>query len=376
MSTKNKPDLASKLSLLAIGHVTEEENANLESKIVSSNKNATKESPKKTKKSSVLQLIDPGFVDIDDEEEIDEFFEEAMRELEIGTDDISDLAGNIDFALDLYSDPEANLEYKNDLITAGRKYARTTTQGQGSEVNRAFANQESAIFDLLKDINADKTALDKDLAHLRNLRTKNYKAIAEIHEVKGSLHSTRLQAIKELNSMAKTQFDLKSKMEANQNNDADTLSTRALQNIFSMGRRDMVEASGGKSYIAGGFSEETYDGDFEYTEGRSINTDGSKYATTKVIDGIEYDDDALDEHFSVDDTMDDGDLFLKYEGIFSSYVVAFDEDGNYDIYAEDKDGNVIEDYPLPNKEGLSFTVTKHNNTATDQLQRKYRVKNV
>lgn len=98
MSTKNKPDLASKLSLLAIGHVTEEENANLESKIVSSNKNATKESPKKTKKSSVLQLIDPGFVDIDDEEEIDEFFEEAMRELEIGTDDISDLAGNIDFA--------------------------------------------------------------------------------------------------------------------------------------------------------------------------------------------------------------------------------------------------------------------------------------
>ena len=43
-------------------------------------------------------------------------FEEAMRELEIGNDDISDLAGNIDFALDLYSDPEANLEYKNDLL--------------------------------------------------------------------------------------------------------------------------------------------------------------------------------------------------------------------------------------------------------------------
>ena len=364
MSTsKHKSDLASKLSLLAVGHMSGEELAEVESKVIDENTKIADSISKETdssdtrtgkskRRSSVLKLVEPEYLDLSSDEDIEEYFEEALNQFD--DDDITDLAGNVDLAIDVFSDPEADLEYKSELIGAGRKYARTTTNGQGSEVTRAFAAQESAIFELLKDINSDKIAIDKDLAHLRSLRTRNYKAIAELQETKATLYGHRIQGIKELNNMAKVQFDIKAKIEGAANNDGDAASARALQNIFSMGRRNMIDS------VSSG----------------SASSDDDYNASGTVINGVSYSDDDLDDKFSDDTEISDGDLFLKYENVFDTLVVEFDEDNNYTIHAEDKDGNVIPDYPLPNPEGLSFTINKHNSIATDQLQRRYRVRNV
>ena len=72
------------------------------------------------------------------------------------------------------------------------------------------------------------------------------------------------------------------------------------------------------------------------------------------------------------DVVGDGAKFLKYEGLGAHYVLEETEDGTRRVYAEDKDGNVIEDYPVPKDvDELRFEINQKNNTAIDQLQRKY-----
>ena len=75
---------------------------------------------------------------------------------------------------------------------------------------------------------------------------------------------------------------------------------------------------------------------------------------------------------SSEDDDSDGAKFLKYEGLGAHYVLEETEDGTRRVYAEDKDGNVIEDYPVPKDvDELRFEINQKNNTAIDQLQRKY-----
>lgn len=67
------------------------------------------------------------------------------------------------------------------------------------------------------------------------------------------------------------------------------------------------------------------------------------------------------------------DLYLKYENRnVKIYVVVENEDfENYEFVAKDEDGEIIEDYPLPNKTTIS--VNKSTGIATDVYGQKYNI---
>lgn len=351
MKKKKTDNLGEMLSILAVGLADPNESTKVEETIVKS----TDTNKKKKGKKPIVTLIDSDELDLSDEDELNDYFDAAIHALDDPDGLISDIAGNVDLAIDVADDPMADLEYKNDIIGAGRKYARMVSKGESSEIERAFAGSSAALSKLTREIEIDKKAIDEDIKHMRNLRVRNYNSINGLIENKISLYEKQLQAIKAMNDMTKTQFDLKNKMEANSTDDIDSISTKALQNIFGLGRKTLVESN--------------TSGDSRVIDDSSVNT-----GVTTVGD-MELDDDELDRRYSYADEDTDGELFLEYEKRGVEYVVEFDDEGNYEVFAEDREGNVVKDYPLPSDiNTLKFTINKHNSMATDQLQRRYRVK--
>ena len=66
--------------------------------------------------------------------------------------------------------------------------------------------------DLISEINKDTVAINRDIEMMRSLRTKNYKSMADLISARVSFANVKLSAIKELNSIQKTKFELKAKM--------------------------------------------------------------------------------------------------------------------------------------------------------------------
>ena len=58
------------------------------------------------------------------------------------------------------------------------------------------------------------------------------------------------------------------------------------------------------------------------------------------------------------------------------YILEYDDDGPVQIVAEDMDGNVVPDYPIPDLGDLSFNISENTGTATDNLSQKYDLRKI
>lgn len=265
-----------------------------------------------------------------------------------------DLAAEFDMFLDNDFDEE-DVELKNSLISLGRKYAReTAVTAETSEIIQAFSGSEKYLRNLYDEIETDKSKIQKDLDQMRMSRSRNYKTIAELNEQKNSYINSQISIVKELNSIKKSQFDLKYKDQKAKNGIDDgnnDISSSMIRNLFSLGKGGMIDALGGYEEISG--------------------------ASDAGIHNEIYDDDKIhDKYFSSNEEESEGDLYLKYENMNIELIMLIDEDDNIlNIIAEDDEGNVIPDYPVPEiNDGMGCTFNKTVMTAEDGYHRKYKLR--
>lgn len=257
----------------------------------------------------------------------------------------------------IFEDDE-NVGMRNSLISLGRKYAiKGMEEGaEASEVNRAFVRQETALEDLMSEINQNSAALGRDIEMLRMSRTKSYKSLADLVSAQATMTNAKLSIIKEMSSIAKTKFDITTKIKkesANADADSGMSATHAVQRILSLGRASLVP--------------DDDDGDY-------APSTGSHVAAADFDDGRP--ETAIHMAMDIPPAETDGDKFIEHEGEGIEYVVDINsEDDSKQIYAIDKAGNVVPDYPMPsNPDQLSFQINELAGEATDQLQRRYRVR--
>lgn len=254
---------------------------------------------------------------------------------------------------------DEDVAFRNSLIAMGRKYAiKGMEEDQGtSEVSRAFSQQEQSIYAILEENRLVSQELQKDIDFIRMARTRNFKSLSDMIEVRASLLDGRLRAIQELNRMAEKKFTLSAKIkESEGDEDGAMTATRAVQKIFSMGRGALALAappgdSGGRST----FSTESVD------------------VVDDVYDNDERPENVIMREADVPPAVTDGEKFIEHEREGVEYVLDIGEGGDErNIYAINRHGDVVPDYPLPSDpKSLSFSINEMTGTAVDQLQRTY-----
>lgn len=250
-------------------------------------------------------------------------------------------------------------ELRRNLLRHGRKYARETkVSGETSEINKAYSESEKLLSDLLKEIDEDKELVQKDITSLRMMRTRNFKTLSDLIESKAQFHNTTLSVIKEMNAMKKNQFELQMKVDKATKEEAadESESSRAIQRLFGVGRDNIM--SGGYTDISG-------------ASDAGFISDEESYSS--VVDEDEI---IQQQYFNNDDYEEsDGDKFLKYEGRGVQYILLYDDNNTKEIIAEDRDGNIIPDYPIPGDPNeLDFTISESTGTATDNLANQYQLR--
>lgn len=275
------------------------------------------------------------------------------------TEDEDDYVDGFDSYLEDFMLEDEDDSFRNELIKKGRQYTRTTASSkESSELQKIYASNEQRIENLLLDIEEDSKRIHDDIVHLRMGRSKNYRAISDLVEQRRGYHDTTLRAIQELNKMNKDKIELQIKVDREHKDEAgdgDLTAIRAIQNVFGMGRENLI----GSYADVSGSSEAG-----EVTEFGDIDED-------RMIEEKYFKDDE-------DKPESDGDKFLKYESLNVELILEVDDEGTpIQIVAEDQNGNVLPDYPTVEiTDDLSFTMSESTGTATDNLSQKYKLRKI
>lgn len=291
-------------------------------------------------------------------------FEEDDRDLESSFRELSEMMPGGDeydptfdeLIEDAFRDDE-DVQFRNSLIAMGRKYAikGMEEETESSEVNRSFVKQEQYIEMAIEELNRDAAAIQRDLEMLRMSRTRSYKALSDLASAKTSNITAKLNAIKQLTDIQKTKYDIsiKLKREHNEANNGDNsyAATQAVQKLLGIGRANLL---GSEEYELTSSIEDP--GNADYDDGRPES------AIQKVLD--------------IPEAVTDGDKFIQYENDGVEYILDVDRETEHrQIYAINKNGDVVPDYPMPsNPEQLQFSINEVIGEATDQLQRRYRLR--
>ena len=305
-------------------------------------------------------------------EECEEYFSS------IGLSD-EDLSDEFDLAFEGMGYDEEDIELRNSLVALGRKYNRENAiSAESSEIQKEFSGNEKKLRNLIEEIRSDKAKISEDLDKLRTTRRTSPKAISDTYEAKNTLHTAELNAIKELNSMKKTQIELSLKAKAQKGEDASATEVggNLIKNLFNVGRKNMLSGVGGYAGISGatGRGRTSDDGEIFMTENERERGDDVTPISIDPSYAEEFDDFEDTEDIKEEKESSDGDKFLKYLNHGVHYVLDLTGEKK-EVYAEDRDGNRIDDYPLPsNIDNLIFDIDDRDGTATDDLHRDYIVK--
>lgn len=330
-----------------------------------------KKDKKKNKKSKKKKSYEYLFGDMEDEakpkdrRKVDKIVETTRRLVQS-----NDLASADDF--DAFLDDEnmfsaeEDAEMRNNLISLGRKYARDSAASkESSEISKTFADSEKRLKALYEELDRDKSSLQKDIERMR-VPGRGGKSLADMVSVKNSMQTTQLSIVKEINNLRKNIYDMRQKEAARkeaENAGGNDINANTLQSIFSSSRSGLVNSMGGYAGISGARS----------------SSDEDDYS---VMVSDEMDDEEIQRRYFSDSSDNgvesDGSKFLKYEDRGVEYVLLVDEENKVQgVIAEDKDGNMIPDYPLPNDiDSLSFEIDNVSKMATDNLHRNYHVRKV
>ena len=337
--------------------------------------NETNTTPKKTRKSSKKSSqrsardFDLFFSDFGDEEEEDiGRFRTGNRDLDATTARSKKLLEQADLLradqFDSFLDDdrlgvEEDEEMRNRLVSMGRKYARDSAASkESSEITKSFADSETKLRELFEEVTRDKANIERDIERMR-VPGRGGKVMSDMIAAKNSYHNTQLAIVRELNSIKKATFELRAKEQARkdaENAGSNDINTNTIQSIFSSSRTGMVSGIGGYAGVSGA-------------------EDDSNESPLDSLDE-ENDDEIQRRYFSNQPSEEtDGDKWLKYEDRGVEYVLIVDSDNvPQTIFAEDRDGNQIYDYPIPDINNLTFDIDPIGKTASDNIHRNYKLR--
>lgn len=279
-------------------------------------------------------------------------------------DDMESDDSELDFSMEHLFDYTEDENLRNNLVKMGRKYARdhAFTEDQ-SEIAKAFAGQETALQNLIAEIDKDAAGVQQDINTMRMSRSRNFKALSDLVSARGSLHSTKLSAIKEVTSLRKNIVDLTMKSKAKEAGDdaSSNAATFAIQKLLSGANREAIlDSVGGR-------------GDTITNE----SLDDSPYFEMEPSDEIIQKKYFSDDYEDIEDPKErarkqEGSKYIQYENDGVQLYLNVSESGHQTVIAKNKYGEVVPDYPLPtNADSLEFSVHEDLGTATDQMHRSY-----
>lgn len=322
-----------------------------------------KKSKKKKKKKSMLckmELYD------------DELKELNPNDLLIDDDEVSDLMIDGESLADLIEKRLDDIDnsFSDEIIVTERKRYKNAKPKDGYE--EEFSQVLALLYDSLKS----NEQLDKDLDKLvkpafasRNRQMSKY--VVDLISAKISNNGNKLSTIKEISATLKKISDLRANDKKNANSyggehNPDLIAGAFFDRVSSMGRNsflNMVNQPGALDAIS--------DVEFENVEQPYKQTN---YNGMSEDDLIDMDMDEVLKDVPLGRSKEDS-LRVKYENLKPRIIIVkYPSDNSWEFYAMDKNGEIIEDYPVPDKEAVGrITFSYDGRTASDAQGKVYSV---
>jgi len=234
---------------------------------------------------------------------------------------------------------------------------------------KEFAEELTLLYDLLDDLNKFNKELDKkyktmESSKVRGVSKYTNDMIINILNAKTS----KLQVIKEINSLKKVIADLKIKMDGKKGGaeggveSTDALATKYFQNILKFGRNNFVKE----------FGNDDNDGDAITDLVARIEQNKMGYSP----DEDESFHDLIQERLESEDNpfrSEAGSKYIQYENLgVKIQIKKCIDNGEWEFVAVDRDNMEVHGYPLPRKRDVG-KVKFNDGYATDERGRSYKV---
>lgn len=299
-------------------------------------------------------------------------YEQLMSDLDNQEpiDIIPDFDDNDDFyqAIDNWDNGEY-VEEPLDKYSRKGKRSYDKYKEDENEYKKEFAEELAMLYDLLDEANKFNKKLNKKYDSIDGNKAKGTsKYLNDLIESMLSSTTTRLQIIKEINSLKKNIQELKIKSDSKYGktgNDG-TLEDDAnsfFQNIMGVGRNNFVSALNG-------------DPDIHFSNPDYSNDDDIEYANS-LPDAHEALHEMINERLENEGTARsiEAEKYIIYENMKPELIVTFSVVNNtWEMVAVDKDGQIIQGFPVPSKKDLGkMKFSQDKKFATDAYGRSYKV---
>lgn len=283
-----------------------------------------------------------------------------------------------------------------DRIVDPNRAAYKKLKKDSNKYKREVAEELTLLYDLLSETDKFSKSLSKRYTETVNNRKSGgvTKYSVDLATAVLSSKQNKLAIIKEISNIKKAVIDLKLKAEAQEaklkamsgeKDDVDMglVGSSYLQSVINYGRKNFTDT------VAGDNSDY---GSYEYED--EVEADDDAFASYDEDEQERLEDFAMSAKDQDYDELiaqrlkskdgysfrrtDSGNKYIQYENREVTVKIAYDSEANdYHFFAEDRDGEIIDDYPLPNpdKEVNPIKFSQDMRHGTDRLGRVFKVVN-
>ena len=273
-------------------------------------------------------------------------YEDMMKEID--EQDPIDIIPDIDQNTDFYEaiDNWDNYYYEEDIsekiIKKGKRTYNNCKEDE-NEFKKEFKEELSMLYDLLDESNKFGKKLTKKYDSIDGSKAKGTsKYLNDLIASILASNTNKLQIIKEINSLKKTIQELKIKADGKKANvDTESLEGQAnsfFRDIMSVGRNNFVSALNNDPDTQITY-EYSLDDDIEYA---NALPDAQAALHDRINERLENE--------AGTSRSAEADKYIIYENLKPELIVLYNNlDNSWEIIAVDKDGQRINDYPVPTR---------------------------
>lgn len=278
-------------------------------------------------------------------------YENMMKEIEEQEpiDIIPDMDENTDFyeAIDNWDNYYYEEDVSEQIIKKGKRTYNNCKKDEDNEFKKEFKEELTMLYDLLDDSNKFNKKLIKKYDSIDGSKAKGTsKYLNDLIASILTSNTNKLQIIKEITNLKKTIQELKIKADGKKANvDTESLEGQAnsfFRDIMSVGRNNFVSALNGDPDTQLSHYDYSSDDDIEYANSlpeaqeelhnrineRLVNEAGTSRSA-------------------------EADKYIIYENLKPELIVLYNNlDNSWEMVAVDKDGQRINDYPVPTRAEL------------------------
>lgn len=311
-----------------------------------------KKKEKKNKKGTLSTISSDMDLDVYEEEPLTE---EELDEREQSLLDIEEIM-------------ERKKKSEDDDIVKTQKKGYKKLKEHKNAYKKEFAEEITLLYNLLDETTKFSKSIEKELNGMRSTKVRGAsKYSTELTEIVLSSKQTKLNILKEIASIKKNIADLAQKAEKNTKNDEDSinknerLAAAYFKNILSHGRSNFIQSIERPTDDDEYFIPDTSDDNNGFVDREELEYSRK---LEERLDGI------VNPFRS-----EAGSKYIEYEqrGVTVEVHKCVDT-GEWDFVAIDKEGEIVEDYPVPTKKSAGRVRFSDDGTyCTDSLGRMYKV---